>query len=373
LRGRLTGMGLPENSPATMRLSCPAKINLHLRVGSRRQSDGFHPLLTWMTTVSLFDTLTLDVRPPGAPADATSADEAILRLSSDAPGLPCDATNLVVRAADALAAAAGSCEDGGSEMADGTAAWAGRGEGTGVDAAGIGPVGRQRARVDGEVTRVRPVDAALAKRIPPGAGLGGGSANAAATLRGLDALWRTGWPTARLAALAATLGSDVPFFLHGPSSVCTGRGERVSPVPPPALARWAVLALPDVHMPTADVYRRFDEMGLGFDEAIDRPPEWNAWASSPSDELMPRLVNDLERPAFGIRPALGTLRGRIESALGRPVRMSGSGSSLFTLCDGQGEAGAWAERVGTQFAVRAIAVQLCPPVEDDLNGDFARA
>src|SRR5687768_13872105 len=91
-----------------MRLCCPAKINLHLRVGRRRPSDGFHPLLTWMTTVGLFDTLTIDARHPAGGGDDAPAAGPILRLGGgrDAPpGLPCDASNLVVRAADAFAAA----------------------------------------------------------------------------------------------------------------------------------------------------------------------------------------------------------------------------------------------------------------------------
>lgn len=367
-----------------MRVSCPAKINLHLRVGRKRPADGFHPLLTWMTTVGLFDTLTLNesTPEPDAPGAAVARPGEVLRLRSDLPGLACDSSNLVVRAANAFAVAAGTDDDddnrvdevvpGGGD-AGRQAAGAGGGEGTGVDAAIDGPVGRPRARVDGEVTRVRPVDAFLAKQIPLGAGLGGGSADAAATLRGLNALWHAGWSNDRLAKLAATLGSDVPFFLHGPSSVCTGRGERVSPVPPPALARWAVLVLPDLHMPTAEVYRRFDALGLGHDDAIARVPDWNDWAMLPADDLMPRLVNDLEQPAFEIRPELGRLRERIELALARPVRMSGSGSCLFTLCDGQSEAECWARGSVEHFGVRGIAVQLCPAVADDLNGTFARA
>src|SRR6202044_192613 len=73
----------------------------------------------------------------------------------------------------------------------------------------------------------------LQKKIPMGGGLGGGSSNAAFALIGLNKLWNLNVPTARLAEIGATLGSDVPFFLHGPSSICAGRGERVEPIPPP--------------------------------------------------------------------------------------------------------------------------------------------
>src|SRR5215216_855903 len=90
-----------------MRVLCPAKINLHLRVGRRRPADGFHPLLSWFTTVGLFDTLTVDERREAHPPGWERAGAArILLLSSDLPGLPADESNLVVRAAEALAHAA---------------------------------------------------------------------------------------------------------------------------------------------------------------------------------------------------------------------------------------------------------------------------
>jgi 4-diphosphocytidyl-2C-methyl-D-erythritol kinase len=403
-----------------MRLRCPAKINLHLRVGRRRGSDGFHPLLTWMTTVGLFDTLTVEALPPdpgAAPKDlpppgreragtARAGASGILRLSSDLRGLPGDERNLVVRAADAFATAIAHHAGRGyghEVRADDTTAAASRGaamaarasDGVGerVGAVGPGAAGRPPARADGEVARVRPVGASpacdapvratpvcvtpvgatLEKRIPLGAGLGGGSSDAARTLQGLNALWRADWPAERLAAVAAGLGSDVPFFLHGPSSVCTGRGEIVDPVPPPRLARWAVLALPGIHMPTPDVYRRFDEMDLGFDDMIERPPPWRDWASRPAEQLLPGLVNDLERPAFDLRPDLGALRRQLELAAGRPVRLSGSGSSLFTLFDDEGAARDAAAAIGARTGVRAIAAELAPDLRDDLNAIFAPA
>jgi 4-diphosphocytidyl-2-C-methyl-D-erythritol kinase len=174
----------------------------------------------------------------------------------------------------------------------------------------------------------------------------------------------------RLAPIAATLGSDVPFFLYGPSSLCTGRGEIVKPVSPPAMAKWVVLALPDIHMPTASVYGRFDELGLGFDEHIEegRQPLWHEWSSRKSKDLLAGLVNDLERPAFEIRKDLGTLRADIELKLGRPVRMSGSGSSLFTLYDEQGEAEAAANVISGSFDVpRTLAIEMTPTLNDDLG------
>jgi 4-diphosphocytidyl-2-C-methyl-D-erythritol kinase len=185
----------------------------------------------------------------------------------------------------------------------------------------------------------------------------------------LNRRWHLDWPMDRLAPLAAKLGSDVPFFLYGPSSICTGRGEIVNPIPPPSLAKWVVLILPDIHMPTAAVYGRFDQLALGFDEHIERDrPDWSAWISKKSKDLLSGLVNDLERPAFEIRKDLGTLRADIELKLGRPVRMSGSGSSLFTLYDERGEAEAAANVILAQFGVpRVIAAEMAPTIDDDLT------
>jgi 4-diphosphocytidyl-2-C-methyl-D-erythritol kinase len=227
--------------------------------------------------------------------------------------------------------------------------------------AGQGPTQR-----DGEaVARVRPVAARLGKRIPLGAGLGGGSSDAARTLIGLNRFWNANWSADELAPLAAQLGSDVPFFLHGPSSICTGRGEVVKPVSPPT-PKWAVLVLPDIHMPTAAVYRRFDEMNFGFDEFIEEQPNWEHWSTRKAKDFMAGVVNDLETPAFQIRPDLGTLRSDIELKLVRPVRMSGSGSSLFTLFDDEREARAAAGNISEKFDnVRVMAVETAPMLNDD--------
>jgi 4-diphosphocytidyl-2-C-methyl-D-erythritol kinase len=252
----------------------------------------------------------------------------LVSLSSDLPGLSGDASNLVVRAAQTLAGA---------------------------------PRGGEAAR------ELKPVRATLEKLIPLGAGLGGGSSDAARTLIALNRLWGMNWPTEKLAPLAEALGSDVPFFLFGASSICTGRGEVVRPVTQPRFARWCVLILPEIHMPTAAVYWRFDELGLGFDDEIAREPDWANWSRKKSKDFLAGLVNDLEGPAFEIRADLGKLRADVELRLGRTVRMSGSGSSLFTLFDEQSDATEAAESVEKNFGVRAIAVQLAPELRDDVG------
>jgi 4-diphosphocytidyl-2-C-methyl-D-erythritol kinase len=312
-----------------LRLLAPAKINLHLRVGGPR-ADGFHPVLTWMVTAGLFDNLILELsHGPGAPDAAKLVGGGVgpaVRLSCDLPGLPCDSGNLVVRAAEAL-----------------------------------------RGRI---LTPVAPVHIRLLKRIPVGAGLGGGSSDAASALQGLNALWGANWRAGELAALAAGLGSDLPFFFDGPSAICRGRGELVQPLSPPR-ARLALLIFPGRAMPTAAVYERFDdllEMNRAGAASVEAEPDFGAWVRLGAAELLPLLVNDLEPAAFAIDPELGRLRGSVEEALSRIVRMSGSGSTLFSLYDG-GEAAAArdaAVAVQRRHGVRCVVAEIAPKVDDDL-------
>jgi 4-diphosphocytidyl-2-C-methyl-D-erythritol kinase len=183
----------------------------------------------------------------------------------------------------------------------------------------------------------RGANVSLQKKIPMGGGLGGGSSNAAFALIGLNKLWNLNLPVSRLAEIGAGLGSDVPFFLHGPSSVCTGRGEKVKPIPPP-LPKYAVLIFPVMSVSTPAVYRRFDEMKLGSSDAIREDVEFGRWSRLPAKELLGRLVNDLDAPSFSVCPELGMMRESLEQEIGRIVRMSGSGSTLFTLADEKEEA-----------------------------------
>jgi len=311
---------------STMRLLCPAKINLHLRVGPCR-ADGFHPLLSWMCTVGLFDTL--DLRLSHARVDSEVPGGLRMNLRCDPADLPCDQRNLVVRV---------------------TNAW---------------PSEREAVRTD--------IEARLTKRTPVGAGLGGGSSDAARMVLAMNRLFPGGGhgrSADELSAFAARFGSDVPFFLAGPSSVCAGRGEIVRPIGKPR-PRWAVLVLPDLVMPTPEVYRRFDAMGLGRPKDIEREPDWSHWTTLNALSLLPLLVNDLEAPAFAIKPELGQMRGKMERMAGRPVRMSGSGSSLFTLFDNADEARLAAQELSEAYRGSNARIQplgLAPAIRDDLNG-----
>src|SRR3954451_12155304 len=219
--------------PSAMRVTAPAKINLHLRVGPPT-ADGFHPLSSWMVTVGLFDNLEFTLtRTPG------------IRLTCDDPALPTDATNLVVKTVTGL-----------------------------LDAANL--------------SATTGVDIRLEKRIPSGAGLGGGSSDGAFTLLALNQLLDLHWPPARLAALASRYGSDLAFFCHGPSSICTGRGEIVHPIIPPR-AEYPVLTLPPIHMPTPAVYRRFDELLSPTQDSALGSQDYSAWTTLDAQQLLARL------------------------------------------------------------------------------------
>ncbi|MBI4637753.1 MAG: 4-(cytidine 5'-diphospho)-2-C-methyl-D-erythritol kinase [Candidatus Rokubacteria bacterium] len=176
-------------------VSAAAKVNLALEILGKRV-DGYHEITTVLQAVDLADRLVLE-------------DADVLELRASAPGVPTDGSNLALRAARAL------------------------GEASGV---------------------ARGVRITLDKRIPVAAGLGGGSADAAAVLVGLSRLWGLRWPVARLADLAVSLGMDVPFFFRGGAALATGRGERLEPLRGPALA--LVLVNPRLPASTAEAYGR---------------------------------------------------------------------------------------------------------------------
>jgi 4-diphosphocytidyl-2-C-methyl-D-erythritol kinase len=289
-----------------MDVTAPAKINLHLRVGPPR-ADGFHPLLTWMATIGLSDKITF----------AHNPDRGEIHMTCSDSSLPCDDRNLVVRAAKLL-----------------------RGH---------------RAESQSQSVAIH-----LQKNIPHGGGLGGGSSDAAFTLTGLNRFWNLRKTGEELAAMAAELGSDIPFFLYGPSSICRGRGEWVRPTPPPRRAKWVLLILPAMSMPTPAVYRQFDKTHSGRIADVDQEPNWQSWSQLPATDLLEKLVNDLEPPAFAIEPRLATVRQELEKNLDRPIRMSGSGSSLFSLYDTATDAEAAAEKLGHRRELRAVATELAP-------------
>ncbi|MEM6315788.1 MAG: 4-(cytidine 5'-diphospho)-2-C-methyl-D-erythritol kinase [Planctomycetota bacterium] len=175
------------------------------------------------------------------------------------------------------------------------------------------------------------VDIELEKRIPIGGGLGGGSSDAATTLLMLAEM--AGVERNRLMPIAAELGSDVPFFVSGhASAICTGRGEIVEPTDPPA-EPFAVLMMPGIHVATPRVFQRFDDLG-------GEPP------------------NDLQHAAFDLHPELADLQEVLERGFGRPFQLTGSGSTLFTLCDDAD----LTTQIAEAAPCDALAVDVCPGI-----------
>ena len=281
-----------------------AKLNLFLRV-ERRRDDGYHDIETLFQRIALADRLTFERAAEG--------------LELECLGRPVDCprdANLIARAYHALV---GRC--------------------------GPRPCG---ARV------------VLEKRIPVGGGLGGGSADAAAALRGFNELFALDMSAAALRAVAAELGADAPFFLGPPTAIGRGRGDVLSPVAPPS-AFWAALAFPAFPVSTAEVYARYDPKAERAAAASDLASLVAALARGDLARALDLMFNEMESLAFGVVPALGDLRRRLEGSAQRPVRVSGSGSTLFTLAETQAAAqaiaSAWRERESVETDVARFVVE----------------
>ena len=277
----------------------PAKVNLALNVGAT-DNEGYHALGTLFQAVSLFDDLV-----------ARPAEAGVFRVSfrgEGASGLPTDDTNLVVRAARLLA-----------------------------ETCGTGNLGAE--------IRVH-------KRIPVAGGMAGGSADAAATLVACNQLWGTGLDTGQLHALAARLGADVPFLLHGGTAVGTGRGEKLKPVPVRGSLQW-VLALSHHSLSTPAVFREFDRISPPRPTEID-PGLLAALAAGDVHRVGSLLGNDLQRAAVNLHPELADVlaMGREAGAVGALV--SGSGPTIAFLADTPATADAISGRLALSSRVRAV-------------------
>jgi 4-diphosphocytidyl-2-C-methyl-D-erythritol kinase len=269
-------------------IDAPAKINLYLEILGRR-ADGFHEIDTVMQTVSFGDTLKLRAR---------SDDSFKLALCGQADGVPTDGTNLVIRAAEALA---------------------------------------ERLCGQGDHASIHGADIELEKRIPPGAGLGGGSSDAAATLVGLRRLWDSHAPDALLAEVAAGLGSDIPFFIRNGTARCRGRGEIVEPLEAEG-AMHAVLVFGDP-LNTANVYKVFAESHLTRIHAAGTLPWCESGVVRLGDLGDDPLRNALEPAAFQIRPELREVKESLVRAGATQACMSGSGSCVYGIVESEEHAG----------------------------------
>ena len=245
--------------------TAPAKINLSLKVLGKRE-DGYHDVDILMAKLDLEDELIF-------------RNSRTTAMACDTPGVPTDESNLVMKAA------------------------------------------REFEKAYGRLTKQHMT---LVKNVPHGAGLGGGSADAAVTLKACNELLGTNYTEEELHAMAAALGSDVPFFLNPVISRCTGRGEIVTPVP--ELAEWTspiVLLKPQFGVSTPSAYKLLH--GAHRIKGVTYNPQV-------VDGI--KLVNELERAVFTKFPVLGfTKMWMLERPGVRAALMSGSGSTLFALTE----------------------------------------
>ena len=252
-------------------VAAPAKLNLFLEILHKRP-DGYHDLESLMAAVDLFDTLELRTR-----------DDGEIALSCDPLSLSAGPDNLVYKAAVALRVAA------------------------------------KRPALGAEIR--------LAKRIPAQAGLGGGSSDAAAALAGLNRIWNLALTRDELLGIAASIGSDVAFFLTLPAAWCTGRGEYVTPEESAGGFHF-VLVCPPVGLGTAGVYGRL----VVPEKRLDGFAVRTAFRAGDADALGRAIFNRLEEPAFALEPLVGRIRNRLSGLGPCGALMSGSGSAVFAVC-----------------------------------------
>ncbi len=259
---------MPNGNETTAEVPAPAKVNVSLIVTGRR-ADGYHDLATIMAPVTIADDLKIKIT-DGRGVHLTCAD----------PGVPADGRNLAARAAQVFCAAA-----------------------------------QTAARVEIH----------LKKRVPVGAGLGGGSSDAAAVLKALNEMWGAPLSEDTLWRLARTLGSDVPFFLNRGWALATGRGEFITRVAGPA-GTPLLLAAPRRSIPTPRVYQSLGET----EYATDAGPIWDVLAAlgEPAATWWAAGANSLEPPARRVFPLLNDLRGELAELGYENARLSGSGGAF---------------------------------------------
>lgn len=293
---------MEEVEEIEVRVAAPAKINVILRVLDQRP-DGYHNLWSVMQTVALEDELRLRVR----------RDTGGVLLRCDDATLPTDHRNLVYRAAALTAERAGL---------------------------NVG------------------LEIELMKRIPYGAGLGGGSSDAAATILGLNRLLGLGWTVVHMAELGQQLGSDVPFFFFAPSALVTGRGEAVKPL---RLAgeRWVVLVTPGFPIETRWAYQRLSATRSGAPSLSGALRALEAREAVSWEDLLPLAGNDFEAAVFPEHGVLRTIKARLLSQGAEAALLSGSGSTVFGVFRDEMAARQAQATMGRFERCRAYAVQAC--------------
>ena len=278
-------------------LKAAAKINLYLEITGNR-TDGYHDLVMVLQSIDLCDRL--DIRKIGT-------DE--IQVLCTNPEVPCDRTNLAYKAA---------------------------------------------ALMQSVYPNIGGIEIAIDKQIPMGAGLAGGSANAAAVLVGIDRLWDLGLTQSQLCDFAAQLGSDIPFCVSGGTALATGRGEILSPLPDLADLVLVVCKPRNIAIATAWAYQTFRAQGLlATSKVRDQNLSSqivNAIASggeSAINKLGRLLYNDLERVVLPAYPAIADLKNRLLEQECIGAMMSGSGSTVFAIAPDLNRAYQIAEAVKT--------------------------
>ncbi len=258
--------------PLSIRVFAPAKINLVLRILDRR-TDGYHNLWSLMQTVQVQDEITLALT--GAHSGVT--------LRCDEPSLKTDDSNLVTRAAVVVM--------------------------------------EQSGRTGG-------LDITLAKRIPMGAGLGGGSSDAAATIIGLNQLFNLGWSAEKMAQIGQTLGSDVSFFFFAPSATVAGRGEQVVPIRIKG-TRWVVLVNPGFPVETKWAYQQLASNRAGVVPLSQSHAMLEQASELGWEQVLEAAENDFEGPVFKAYPMLDEIKHRLLAHGADAALLSGSGATVF--------------------------------------------
>ncbi len=270
-------------------VKAPAKINLFLEVLGKRD-DGYHELETVMQEIDLVDTLEFE-----------EIDEGV-KLECENSSIPLNETNLVYKAADLIL--------------------------------------RECGIKKGVLAR-------LEKRIPVGAGLGGGSSDAAATLKALNSLWGIGLNDVELMELAAKLGSDVAFFINGKTALCRGRGEKIYPLEVQNELNYLVI-FPHVEISTPSIYGN-----LKIDLTKNRKDVSvfvKAMENSDVDNIGKLLFNRLEETIFSLYPNLLQMKNLLERFGFCGLLVSGSGSAIYGLCSNRKQA----EMIRNQIELRGM-------------------
>jgi 4-diphosphocytidyl-2-C-methyl-D-erythritol kinase len=292
----------PQLSPSEITVFAPAKINVVLRILDRRP-DGFHNLWSIMQTVALEDEVSIKIR----------ADRQGIQLRCDAAQLAADQSNLVYRAAAEVLARAHQS---------------------------IG------------------LDVELRKRIPMGAGLGGGSSDAAATIIGLNRLLRLEWSPTQMADAGQSLGSDVPFFFFAPSAIVAGRGETVRPVDVEG-RRWVVLVNPGFGVNTKWAYQQLAATRTAVRPLLPVQQELDRQSKLSWTQMVAAAENDFESPVFAAHGKLREIKQSLQAYGAEIALLSGSGATVFGVFENEARARQAQAHFAKETSMRVFAVPIC--------------